>query len=147
MSDGVQITNYPSSRSMMVEFKEGKESGRIFLSYTRYRELIEYGLKAFEQDLEFKPVDWEKKESGDYFGISLEETGGGLTIEKHGSKRVICKCCGKPIKRVRNFVDEEMEEPSITGDDVCINEFGFHDHHTGIWWQFKEPRTSPDRFK
>lgn len=152
MSDGVRITNYPSSKMMMIESREGKNNDRILISYANYRNLIDYGLKAFDQDLDFVPVDWEEKEnkkSGDFFGFNLDETGGSIAVENHNSGRLKCRIngCTKPVKAIRNFKEEEMEEPTIYDDSICLNEFGFHDHHTGIWWQFKEPRISKNRFK
>ena len=134
---------------IMIEAKEGKNQDQMILSYDNYRKLIAYGDKVFDQDLEFKPVDWEAKESGKFFGFDLEETGGNIVVENHNSGRLKCRIngCTKPVKAIRNFKEGEMEEPIIHDDNICLSEYGFHDHHTGIWWQFKKPRTSPDRFK
>lgn len=60
---------------------------------------------------------------------------------------MICRInsCKLPVNKYRVHYDGKTPEPKV--DEVCINEYGYHDHETNTWYRFENPRVSNKRFE
>ena len=140
MEDSVKVTYHHEAKMIQILVKEDKDTRSLWMKMDNFFKLLE---QSEELDVsEFTPHDWEKGINPDDFKAVIEEED---KIIKPGSLKCKNNGCNIPVTKVRYFKEGQMEEPIVGDDSICLNEYGFHDHHTGIFWVFRHPRVDNEK--